>query len=420
MAHSPRNLRHRTRTAANVRYPLRGQPPHAAIALHTTATQRTKNAIATRIQKDWPITRIGRRSRGLRRVGNTCFRLSGLQALLHLPKFLHWILSHNTMRPDGTVQFPCRNNLKDVGMIILAKFNAECDERPPKKLALPQCPACVVKHFIQAYWGVGNVDANGAPRVWAHGHPEMGRLRNLDQRIRIATAGAANDAQEDLAEFQDLLLEACLASTNYTVPGDEAWLDNFNALFIIEYNVEWRCECSALQPLAAATSRESIGIDNLSILPNGTADSVKAALTRESTPEVLGDFDCATCRHRRPRTQVKRIDGAPDLLRIKISDLTSTGARNNNPIRINPTIDLGTWADVPQLPAPLKYKLNSVLCHGGGITAGHWTATVTDPGGVNESNDHTVVATNQAGLRANPQHGRQAIVLTYTRVYPRS
>jgi hypothetical protein len=203
------NLIHRT--TANNRYSLRGHAPQL-ITLQTTATQRAKNAAARRVHKTWPITRENRRSRGLRRIGNTCFRLSGLQALLHLPKFLNWILSHNSTQPDGTITFPCRN-LNETGMALVARLNGGSRNL----VTLPRCPACVVKQFIQAYWGPDNVDPRtGAPQPWAHGHAEMVSMRDLDTRIRSATFGAASGTQEDPVEFQERLLEACLASTDHT------------------------------------------------------------------------------------------------------------------------------------------------------------------------------------------------------------
>jgi hypothetical protein len=214
-----------------------------------------------------------------------------------------------------------------------------------------------------------------------------------------------------------LIVMKLLANTHISIPGNETWLDIFNALFIMEYDTQWHCACGALQPLAAITALERIGIDNLAILPMGTPDSVTAALTREMTPEILGNFDCAMCLQRRPRTQHKRIDGAPDILRIKISNATASGARNDNPIRLDKVIDLGAWAAVTQNPEPLRYRLRSVLCHGGTLTGGHWTATVTDVVGVNTINDHVVVRGTDRGLRTNPQNGRQAVVVTYLRMW---
>ena len=185
----------------------------------------------------------------------------------------------------------------------------------------------------------------------------------------------------------------------------------------MEWDVAWRCACGANQVLPHGTNLERIGIDNLAIHPEGTPDSVAAAIDREFTPNVLGNFDCPTCGQRRPRTVIKRIDGAPDLLRIKISNVYPSGLRNNNFVQLTPELDLRRYQAVAEFPAPLKYKLKSVLCHGGrDILEGHWTATVCDSQQVNHINDSIVREKNQAYLRSNPHDGRQAIVLTYMRI----
>jgi hypothetical protein len=57
------------------------------------------------------------------------------------------------------------------------------------------------------------------------------------------------------------------------------------------------------------------------------------------TPEPLGDFTCATCGLIRMRTQTKRIQGAPDLLRIGVNNSEvrkKEYVRNNNYIKFNP------------------------------------------------------------------------------------
>jgi ubiquitin C-terminal hydrolase len=132
-----------------------------------------------------------------------------------------------------------------------------------------------------------------------------------------------------------------------------------------------------------------------------------------------GTFDCASCGQKRQRTQIQRIDGAPDLLRIKLANILPSGARNDNCITLDPQLDLGQYAAVAAFPAPLKYRLKSVLSHSGSMGLGHWTATAVDPQQVNYINDDYVRPETQAYLSSNPHDGRQAIVLIYTRIETR-
>jgi ubiquitin C-terminal hydrolase len=193
----------------------------------------------------------------------------------------------------------------------------------------------------------------------------------------------------------------------------------------MEWDIVWTCACTAIQPLPFGTNVPRIGIDNLAIQPQGTPDSVAQALARELAPENLGLFTCATCAQRRPRTQTKRIDGAPAILRIKINNVAQGHTRNNNPIVLDPVLDLQQYQAVHAYPAPLKYRLKSVLYHGEAgdnaepskrLSGGHWTAVVIDPNNVNHINDHVVETQKQHLLQSNPNRGRQAIVLTYVRM----
>jgi hypothetical protein len=203
------NIQHRLRQVPRGPYSLRGNPP-VATTLQQTATQQRKNAVAKSVSKNWRITRLNKRSRGLRRAGLTCYRLSGMQALLHLPRFVNWISSHNSKQPDGTVQFPCRP-LNQVETALVAKLSF-----PGTKLQLTRCPACVVKNFAQAYWDNVDMDGQGRPLFWPRDHEHMRRLSSLDRRLFPLTTGAADGGEQDPVEFQERLLEACLASTDHT------------------------------------------------------------------------------------------------------------------------------------------------------------------------------------------------------------
>jgi len=150
---------------------------------------------------------------------------------------------------------------------------------------------------------------------------------------------------------------------------------------------------------------------------------VAAAISRIFVPEVLdATYHCATCGLHAQRTEHKRIDGAPDILRIKIANLYyPSGQRNDNAIHLDARLDLTAYQAVLGRPAPLRYRLSSVLCHGGdgGTQAGHWTATVGGVEGVGYVDDGVVEGVNRGALGENPRGGRQGVVVMYTRVVTR-
>jgi ubiquitin C-terminal hydrolase len=185
----------------------------------------------------------------------------------------------------------------------------------------------------------------------------------------------------------------------------------------------------------------SIGHNSLAILPEAESDSednesdidtlpdsIVKALARDLRPESLGKQPCATCGRRSQRTQTKRIDGAPEYLRIKINNVQNvfdedgnvTGIERNDVfVNLDHIIDLTNYQAVALNPAPLKYRLIGAMCHGGTLEYGHWTATVTGPEKVYHINDHRVWEEARAYLKSNPHDGRQVVVVWYVRVHGR-
>jgi len=217
---------HRTRAGArHTGYNLRGIPIPAAVVPAAPAAphprQVVKNTVARRIWNEWLITRQNRRSRGLGRNGNTCFRLSGLQALLHLPKFLQWIISHNSTQGNTTV-FPCRPVDAIQAQLAQGLTLGKSDTSKKKKDEeqsedLEDCPACAVKALAQFYWGNQNLNAAGYPKPLRFNHTLLDAVHDVDDVLRMFTPGAGTgDAQQNPEEMQTRLLTACLESVDHT------------------------------------------------------------------------------------------------------------------------------------------------------------------------------------------------------------
>lgn len=121
------------------------------------------------------------------------------------------------------------------------------------------------------------------------------------------------------------------------------------------------------------------------------------------------------------------IEGTPELLKIclaiargvKDEEGKWSHIKNTNPVVLDKVLDLREYQAVPDHPAPLKYHLKSVQCHGGALTGGHWTATVMDPQQVNSIDDGSVQARTRDFLNSNPQDERQVMVLWYAKVQTR-
>jgi hypothetical protein len=191
------------------RYSLRGNPQVTPV-LQQTITQQRKNRVSKHVDKNWRITRANTRSRGLGREGQTCYLLSGIQALLHLPRFFSWISSHNSAQAGGPALFPCRST-DEIEEALIAKLGDGSTD-----LDLDRCPACVIKRFVQSYWSDVHPSAGAFPVSWRSSHEQLKALRRLDRRLFPLTPGADAAEEQDPVETQDRLLEACLASTDHT------------------------------------------------------------------------------------------------------------------------------------------------------------------------------------------------------------
>jgi uncharacterized UBP type Zn finger protein len=121
-----------------------------------SAAQRERIAVAKRISKLWTarITRQSRLPRGLRNGGNTCYRNSVLQTLLHLPKFVNWIMQHN----EHGQKWPCRPT--DPNQSLPPRWVGE----PAIKamgLEATGCVPCLFKRLVVCYWGNDHIKNNG-------------------------------------------------------------------------------------------------------------------------------------------------------------------------------------------------------------------------------------------------------------------
>lgn len=209
MVHFPRRI------AQHARYNLLRNVPAAPIHLQKTARQRAKDIHAARIDRSWPITRANKMSRGLLNSGNDCFRNSGLQALMHAPKFLNWIRSHNVTLTDGTRQFGCQTP-SATQRALERKSMIDSYEPGSRSTPLADCPACVMKALVQGYWGNRNLRHDGRPYYLNAQTREFTELVRVDAVVSQFSPQSGYDGQQqDPEEFQTRFLAACLESVDY-------------------------------------------------------------------------------------------------------------------------------------------------------------------------------------------------------------
>ncbi|KAJ4312968.1 hypothetical protein N0V94_007176 [Neodidymelliopsis sp. IMI 364377] len=202
-------------------------------------------------------------------------------------------------------------------------------------------------------------------------------------------------AQQDAEEFMIYLLgDGCEASIQENETRHR--LAEYNALFKTVY--EETQTCSACNAVLRETKAEEFG---QRIQPDSTGDdTIEAAFERalamntlvseripvaDPDPEQSTNLVCHECGAQWiDRIATRHISSSPEYMRIHL-DLMSreTQRKNRKPIRIPDILDLTPHVQrVGQnIPAPLRYRLISVVYHSGpGLDRGHYTASVTGPG----------------------------------------
>lgn len=141
-----------------------------------SAAQRTRIATANRINKGyrWETSRQNIRPRGLMNNGNNCYRIGVIQTLLHLPRFVNWILEHRE-RGKHWQCLPTDQNLQQ------PKSDKDSFEMRPHATG---CVPCLLRALIQAYWGVYKLTPPdvGEPQRLEQDDPAIIGLHRLAER----------------------------------------------------------------------------------------------------------------------------------------------------------------------------------------------------------------------------------------------
>ena len=93
---------------------------------------------------------------------NFCYMVSVLQCLLHLPKFLNWVKTHNA---DG-------ENL----CLPVSTMYGEL---------LEVCPACAMKDLAEAYWSAEHTDENNKPLPFDLQHDVLQPFLHRSEERRV-------------------------------------------------------------------------------------------------------------------------------------------------------------------------------------------------------------------------------------------
>ncbi|KAF2878169.1 hypothetical protein BDV95DRAFT_663376 [Massariosphaeria phaeospora] len=371
--------------------------------------------VVSRIGKKWPRGFGSSRSRGIRGNGFNCYQNSALQAFMHQPAFLNWIMTHNKPIPNS------RSN----GVIN------PCSANPPAyflSAVPPTCAACAFKVLINTYWNLNPPSdpipctAPGVVGLVQIGYDsgEFQRGLQLDANdfynlLQIRTAVATASPQNQAVQNQAVQNQPPpnqpppkQPPPNQAPPNQPpqnppiTWEGQYKALYHIRAPSTFVCHlCSH--------SRSGPILDEPSLILHTRQNSTSLL------NELLALFDddlvvaCTNCNVNLARQHMAyRIEAAPHILKINLNIMNGGNATGSIQWKIRAGINVLNTLDLTHLQThnslPLTYKLSSVIAHEGSGRTGHYLATCRGPKDVISSlADAQREVVTQAHLTRNPQ-----------------
>ncbi|KAF2728695.1 cysteine proteinase [Polyplosphaeria fusca] len=346
-----------------------------------TALQRRRIADASRISKRWPISRRAFFSRGIENAGNTCYRNSTIQQLLHLPKFLNLLLSHNTPTgKEGCVRnphwtWPAKSTTK--------KQSDPSNYQDQLFYQDEYCPACMLKDIVLDYWGTRHDDSEHESNEESYAPRHLPATLDSIRRMNAFGDRPENGGrveghghhfyrhQGDAEEFQSRLVDASLNAAD--LPQDSVnWQAGFEALFNVDMHRDKTCHQCGFR--GQNTWNSQFGFSPLQIRQR-SPDTLKQSIERllHQTPE---GYKCENCNMSDTTQYKSLIEAAPEYLRLPLRLTSGTNMKNRNGVEIPTVLDLTNLQHNSSIP--LLYQLNSVVLHSGeNIHSGHNVAAVT-------------------------------------------
>ncbi|KAH6868396.1 hypothetical protein BKA58DRAFT_459155 [Alternaria rosae] len=433
--------------------------------------QAQRRATANGMSKKWKIPRRNKRSRGLVNTQNSCYRHGALQPLLHLPRFVNWIKTHNVLNHwrclanDPNCQLPTDPLTLRAIEREIAKAKTKNFQDYKEDEAYRGCVPCLLKKLMTAYWN--NTLIGGAPNLvpqpLPHYHPAILSLHQLIERwfcvdppnhthtgnqATIAARRRHMRAQQDADEFTGYIFDGIASSYDRLTEHGAARGAEFDSLFGVRKRVVHTCDHCHNSTIGKIENEPR----GLRIIPSNSIniDTVDNAIARSLTDTRKGR--CDTCDNQdSDLTETNSIVAAPEYLRIYLQLAQSTKryvvskdgktvpiatlTKNPRHIIIPDILDLTQQMDyitIIQNPDTVRYKLVSATYHREAqLSAGHYTAAVTGPALPGQwirpqffcdgthITDLSPTAAHPNAITENPmQGGFDAVTLYYERIAP--
>ncbi|KAH8716953.1 hypothetical protein GQ44DRAFT_730286 [Phaeosphaeriaceae sp. PMI808] len=380
--------------------------------------QRRSVCIASGIRKTykWNKFRQNTRPRGLQQSNNNCYRNSALQVLLHLPRFVNWIMEHN----ERGKHWDCRPD--DPNMLQPAAGDINYHPGLPTATG---CVPCLMKTLIQNYWGVHNLSATGEPMELVSDDPavlgleQMARrwfsypqpnFRNimrvldngLEQRGLPPLAEQAKTSMEIDSRIANQVSQQCVYEySQFIFAGIEQSIDRediphgkrrgeeFDSLFRLGVIIFQTCD-GCQERFQNSSNQDTIG---LQVIPSpNKAESLETSVLNAMHIDDITESSKNSCQKECERPDPKKPFGYareqsvrvfPEYVMIYRQLATVYGDKNLHKTEIPDILDLTKYSEFKDNSSPLRYKLVHVINHSGeDAQSGHYCAGVTSGRGM--------------------------------------
>ncbi|KAM3078112.1 hypothetical protein ACMFMG_002588 [Clarireedia jacksonii] len=265
--------------------------------------------------------------RGMYNPNVLCYRNSLLQSLLHLPKFVNFLI----------------------------------EQHLPKHCVIEQqkCLACSLRILALKYW---------SPEFSSREFTVL--LRRLETQFKsLRWEGSLSGEQMDADEQ----LSWVLSTMSEQLP--EPSVSSLQA--ITQLGLESKITCAKCGNISAnPMSERSLSIPLKPRIRGGSL----SAYVKEYMEETIEGYRCEKCKKQGNVHRSQVIGHAPDILFVQLKRFGYDGSKDKLRLPIDLTLDLGPYRDAGNKDC-LSYELTAFISHSGSLDWGHYVCDARGPDG---------------------------------------